>query len=159
MKYTITLIIFLLLYLYTIAQNDPANQDNKDNINAFSGYTLLKYFLRSEKNNPGIFSSRITPKWNSRLYKEQYRQLLSINKKKEFYPELIYDSRYISHAIPTRYSSQNYLWVSTRPKYENLGAEIASDVLSNVVSGFLSSKKHRYSFNNKGYYTPAGLKY
>ena len=163
MRKLIFIISFLQLSIQLAAQDSSLNnttQKSKDQ-NTYYNYALLRNFLLLEKTKPGVFSTRIKPQWNSKLYQDQYQQLLAINKKKEFYPELILDSRFVSHAMPTAYGSQNYMWVSTQPKYSSLGEEIASDVISGVVSGFLNpKKKQRFNTNNKkGYYTPAGLKY
>lgn len=154
MKKILLALVFLHTSIFLLAQDSSVNKTSVSN------YYLLKNFLSLQKINPGIFSTHIKPQWNSKLYQDQYQQLLAINKKKEFYPELILDTRFVSHAMPTRYSSQNYMWVSTQPSYRNIGEQIASDVIGGVIGGMLSSKKHRFNTNsNTGYYTPIGLKY
>jgi len=159
MKNLIAISITMFFCMTAIAQDDNAKAGKIPVTSA--DYILLKNFLSLEKNNPGIFSPKINPHWNSKLYQQQYQQLLAINKKTTFYPEFTFDSRFVSHAIPARYGSQNYIWVSTQPEYKNLGEQVTSDVISGVVNGFLNAnKKKRFNINNKqGYYTTTGLKY
>ena len=156
MKNSIIFLIAFLISTVVFAQHDTTNTSSISN----NDYLLIRDFLRSAKDNPGIFSTNIKPHWNSKLFNDQYNQLLSIDKKKEFYPELLFDSRFAAQSIPTRYSSQNYIWVSTQHNYTNLGEQIVSDVTGNILSGLINSKKQHFNVNNrKGYYTPAGLKY
>ncbi len=153
----ITIILILLVQpIFVHAQNDSIQKQELK----YNDYNLLRNFLSQQKNNPGIFSTHIKVQWNSKLYQDQYEQLLAINKKKEFYPELLFDNRFISHSYPSRFGSQNYMWVSTQRQYNSIGEQIASDIISDVVGGMLKSKKQRFNTRNKkGYYTPAGLKY
>ena len=151
-------IIFILLIqgLFVHAQIDTIQKPELKK----NDYNLLRNFLSLQKKNPGIFSTNIKVQWNSKLYQDQYEQLLAINKKKEFYPELLFDNRFISHSYPSRFGSQNYMWVSTQRQYNSIGEQIANDIISDVVGGMLNSRKRRFNTSNKkGYYTPAGLKY
>lgn len=155
MRQTIIILISILIYTTAFCQ-----QDTVKIIDLSLRNILLKSSLIIEKKESGIFLTNIKPTWNSKRYKEQYDQLLAINKKTTFYPELILDNRYVSHAMPYRYGSQNYMWVSTMPVYKNIGEQITSDVMTGVIDGFLNSnKKQRFNNNKKGYYTPVGLKY
>lgn len=120
-------------------------------------YTIK--FLRPKESNAGYLSLTAKPKWDAKLFNDEYNQLLAINRKKELYPILLTDNRFVSQAIPTRYGSQNYMWVSTQPQYKSFGEGIASD----IICGFINSrtKKHGLNFKpaEKGYYTPVGIKY
>ena len=159
MRKIILTISFFHMAIFLIAQvTSPDTLTTKKKLNdAYYNYSLLKNFLSLQKNNnQGVTMTGIKTSWNSKIYREQYQQALAINKKKEFYPVIIFDSRFVAQSIPVRYGSQNYMWVPTQPKYNSLGGQIASD----VVGGILNSKKHWFNTNNKkGYYTPSGLKY
>ena len=158
MRKIILTISFFHMAVFLVAQvtsRDTLTTEKKQD-DAYHEYSLLKNFLSLQKNKPGVIMTGIKSSWNFKLYREQYQQALEINKKKEFYPVIIFDSRFVAQSIPVRYGSQNYMWVSTQPKYNSLGGQIASD----VVGGILNSKKHWFNTNNKkGYYTPSGLKY
>ena len=162
LKHFILFSTICICSLVVIAQHDTLHANKPvSNINmAYDSYNQLKQFLLSEKNNSGIYSLKIRYQWNSKLYNDLYNQQLEISKKKELYPTLGFDSRFISHSYVVRPGSQNYIWVSTQPDYKNLGEQIAGDIMSSVFTGIISSKKkQRFNNSQKGYYTPAGKKY
>ncbi|CAN5847180.1 hypothetical protein BH11BAC4_BH11BAC4_19030 [soil metagenome] len=158
MKSLLFLLLITVFSSTAFAQKDSSQVGSDRTL--YTNYILLQNFLIKEKKDPGVFSTNIKPRWNSRLYQQQYQQLLAINKQKEFYPELIFNNRYVSHSMPYRYGSQNYMWVATERKYKNVGQQVASDVAGSVIDELLNSKKQRFSSRNKkGYYTPVGLRY
>lgn len=155
MKTTIIILFISLLSIPVFAQDNPAK--TIDNTNTYTAYMLMQQFINSTKDHPGIFSTSIKPQWNSKIFNDQYNQLLDINKKKEFYPVLLFDNRFVAQSIPMKNGSPNYMWVTTQQKYKSFGEEIANDIITNM----LTPKKYRSNSNQhrKGYYTAIGMKY
>ena len=154
MKKVIFIFIVTLLSITGFSQNNPAKANSLPNLNK-----SIINFLQPIETKPGFLSIRTKPKWDAKQFNDEYSQLLAINKQKELYPILLIDNRFVNQATPTRYSSQNYMWVSTQPQYRSFGESIAGD----IVSGFINSKTKKHGLNfkpaEKGYYTPVGLKY
>lgn len=152
-------LIIVIMALFVSKSASCQDISGKEN-NTYSSYILLQHFLHSAKNNPVVFSNIITPQWNSKLFNDQYNQLLWINKENVFYPVLVFDNRFVAQSIPMKYTSPNYMWISTQNN-KSFGEE----VVGNIVSNILSSKKHRFNVNNNnynkrsGYYTAVGIKY
>jgi hypothetical protein len=155
MKKAIFVFMVILLSTNGFAQNDPAKTKIFPNLNN----KLSLNFLQPTEANHGFLSLSAKPKWDAKQFNDEYCQLLAFNKKKELYPLLLIDNRFVNQAMPTRYSSQNYIWVSTQPQYKSFGESIASD----IISGFINSKTKKHGLNfkpaQKGYYTAAGIKY
>ncbi|MEO6489956.1 MAG: hypothetical protein ABIO04_08470 [Ferruginibacter sp.] len=147
MKIIISIILIIQFTITAVAQYSAENISPVQETPRLHYYTIEK-FLSEQKKYKTIFDSRI--------FLDQYQSLLTINKKKEFYPVVVMDSRFISHSMPVSFGAQNYVWVS---KHENLVQQITGDIISGVASGLLNSKHRYFNNNNKGYYTPAGLKY
>lgn len=155
MKKLVTFIIIIFYGITVFAQNDTIPKNVTDT------YSQLKDFLSFQKTNPGSYSLKFTQQWNSRRYQEHFNQLLDIDKKKDFYPVLVYENRLVSQSASLRWDPQNHKWVSTQPVNSSLGGQIVSDVVGGVVEGLIRSKKYHYSAadNNRPRYTPSFLKF
>lgn len=156
MKKAVFIVIVILSSKTAFTQNSRLKAKSLPNPNNRS----VTNFLHPIETNQGFLSFQVKTGWDTKRFNDEYNRLLEINKQKELYPILLLDNRFVSQAIPARYSSQSFMWVSTELTYKNFGEELAND----LISGFFRSgrsKKHGLNFNNprKGYYTPLGRKY
>ena len=155
MKNLILVFIAALLSITGFCQSDMGKIKDLPSFNNRSTVN----FLRPIPPNPGFLTLTNKPKWDAKCFNDEYNQLLIINKQKQLYPILLIDNRFVNQAAPARYSSQNYMWVSTQPQHQAFGETIAND----IISSFVNSKTKKYGLNfkpaEKGYYTPVGRKY
>ena len=156
MKKVIFVFIVMHMSITGFSQNNPATTKSLPILN---GRSTINFLQPIETKPGGLLSFRTKPKWDARQFNDEYNQLLAINKQKELYPILLIDNRFVNHATPARYGSQNYIWVSTQPQYSSFGESLASD----IITGFINSKTKKHGLNfkpaEKGYYTPVGMKY
>lgn len=146
MKYGLISFIFLLLSVFARAQ-DSSHLVNDQR------YMEMRDFLQAfKKDSSVVFHTNFQPA----EYQKQYQALLKLDKEKTFYPVLLYDTRFVSHALPAKAGSQPYIWVDNSSNYKNFKEQLISEISSSVINGVFGGKKRAVS---NGYYTPAGLQY
>jgi hypothetical protein len=115
-------------------------------------YLQLRKFLDQAKSDALLSQGSY---WNPATYQRQYLQLITISKKKQFYPPLLFDHRFVSHASPLPHSRQTYIWVDQSPQYKNFKEALVGEVTNSVVQSIFGSKRRA----NTGYYTPVGTRF
>lgn len=142
MKYFAFIFYFCFGVTIVAAQHSSALKLNTQ-------YLHVRQFVTDFKKDSFAFTLEA---WRPIEYQKQYAAALSISKQKEFYPVLLYDNRFVSHSLNSRYGTQSYIWVDQSPDYKNFKEALIGEFSSSVLQSIIGGKKKPAN----GYYTPLG---